>query len=122
MSGASGPRADAARVAWLCASAALVALIVLGLAWEMWLAPLRPGGSWLVLKVVPLLLPLPGILHGRRYTFQWSALAIWPWFVEGAVRAWSDPGPSARLALVEAALALAFVAAAVAYSRSTRPA
>ena len=28
----------------------LVVLIFLCLAWELWLAPLRTGGSWLVLK------------------------------------------------------------------------
>ena len=39
----------------LAASASLVALIVLCVAWEAWLAPLRPGGSWMILKVVPLL-------------------------------------------------------------------
>src|SRR5690606_28653235 len=37
------------------ASVCLIGLIALGLAWELWLAPLRPGGSWLVLKVIPLL-------------------------------------------------------------------
>jgi len=38
--------------------ASLIALIILCLAWELWLAPLRPGGSSLVFKVLPLLLPL----------------------------------------------------------------
>ena len=51
-----------ARLAWLAACAAWIGLILLGLAWELYLAPLRPGGSWLVLKVVPLLLPLMGLL------------------------------------------------------------
>lgn len=111
-----------ARAAWLAALAALLALVFLGLAWELWLAPLRPGGSWLVLKVVPLLAPLPGLLRGRRYTFQWSALAIWFWFAEGATRAVSDRGVSAALALAEALLALGFFAAAVAYLRASRPA
>lgn len=47
--------------------ASLIALIFLGLAWELWLAPLRAGGSLLALKVLPppLLLPLFGILRGR---------------------------------------------------------
>ena len=40
------------------AVASLLALILLTLAWELWLAPLRPGGSWLVLKAAILLLPL----------------------------------------------------------------
>ena len=108
------------RVAWLAACAAWIGLILLGLAWELRLAPLRPGGSWLVLKVVPLLLPLMGLLRGRRYTFKWSSLLVWAYMVEGSLRAASDPGPSARLAILELALGAAFFAAAVAYLRATR--
>ena len=85
----------AARAAWLGAVGFLTALIALCVAWELVLAPVRPGGSWLVLKVVPLLAPLFGVLRGRRYTFQWSTLLIWIYVVEGAVRAWSDTGLSA---------------------------
>ena len=109
-----------ARAAWLAACAAWIGLILLALAWELVLAPLRPGGSWLVLKVLPLLLPLMGLLRGRRYTFKWSTLLVWAYVVEGALRAISDPGPSARLAIVELALATAYFVAAVAYLRATR--
>jgi len=109
-----------ARLAWLAACAAWIGLILLGLAWELYLAPLRPGGSWLVLKVVPLLLPLMGLLRGRRYTFKWSSLLVWACMVEGALRAASDPGPSARLAILELALGAAFFLSAVAYLRATR--
>ena len=109
-----------ARAAWFTACAAWIGLILLGLAWETFLAPLRPGGSWLVFKVLPMLAPLMGLLHGRRYTFKWSSLLVWAYMVEGAVRAASDPGPSARLAVLEIALGAAFFAAAVAYLRSTR--
>jgi uncharacterized membrane protein len=107
-----------ARAAWLAACAAWIGLILLGLAWEMFLAPLRPGGSWLVLKVLPLLMPLMGLLNGRRYTFKWSSLLVWAYLVEGAVRAFSDPGPSARLAVLELVLGVAFFAAAVAFLRA----
>lgn len=108
------PRARAARLA---ASACLLALILLGIAWELRLAPLRPGGSWLVLKVLPLLAPLYGVLHGRRYTYQWATLLIWLYVAEGATRAWSDRAPGAQLAMLELALSLGFFAAAVAYLR-----
>ena len=67
------------------AALSLVLLIALCVAWELWLAPLRPGGSWLVLKVIPLLLPLRGVLKGDNYTMQWSTLLIWLYFTEGAV-------------------------------------
>jgi uncharacterized membrane protein len=95
-----------------------VALIFLGVAWELFLAPIRPGGSWLVLKVLPLLAALPGVLRARRYTLQWSTLVIWLYAAEGATRAYTDQGASAGLAVAEFALALAYFAAAV---RSLRP-
>jgi len=109
------------RAAWLGACVALIALILLCVAWELWLAPVKPGGSWLVLKVLPLLAPLFGILDGRRYTFQWSTLLIWLYAAEGAVRSMTDTGASAQLAVIELTLALGFFAAAVVYLRSTRP-
>lgn len=99
------------------ASAALIALIALCLAWELWLAPQRPGGSWLVLKVLPLLIPLFGILRGKLYTYRWMTLFIIAYFVEGVVRAYSDQGLSAQLAVVEIALALILFASAIAFVR-----
>lgn len=103
----------------LSACASLVALILLCLAWEGWLAPLRSGGSLLILKAVPLLFPLFGILRGKRYTYQWSSMFILLWFTEGAVRAWSDDGLSAGLALAEIALSLTFFFSAIFYARLT---
>ncbi len=111
-----------ARAAWLAASASLVALVFLSLAWELFLAPVKPGGSWLALKALPLLAPLFGVLHGRRYTFQWSTLLIWAYAAEGAARIYTDSGLSAGLAAVELVLALAYFAAAVAYLKATRAA
>lgn len=97
--------------------ASLVGLIFLGLAWELWLAPLRPGGSLLVLKVLPLLLPLFGILHGKIYTYQWSTMLILAYLAEGTVRAWSDRGLSAQLAIAETVLTLVFFGSCVFYVR-----
>ncbi len=86
----------AARAAYCVAVASLIALIFLGLAWELVLAPLRPGGSLLALKILPLLAPLFGILRGRVYTYQWTSMLILAYLAEGAVRAWSDRGMSAH--------------------------
>jgi uncharacterized membrane protein len=97
--------------------ASLLALIALCLAWEIWLAPLRPGGSWLMLKVLPLLLPVRGVLAGRRRTYQWASMFILVYVAEGSVRAWSDHGLAAALALAEAVLALTFFASAVTFAR-----
>ena len=96
----------------LVAVGSLVGLIVLGLAWEMWLAPLRPGGSILALKVLPLVVPLAGLLKNRMYTYRWVSLMVWLYFTEGVVRAWSDVLPLSRaLALLEVLLCLVLFAA-----------
>jgi uncharacterized membrane protein len=95
--------------------------MALCVAWELWLAPLRPGGSFLALKALPLALPLAGIIQGRRYTYQWSSMLILAYLAEGITRAWSDDGASQSLAIIEIVLSLAFFGAAVAYARWTRP-
>lgn len=94
----------------------LLALIVLALAWELWLAPLHPHGSRLALKALPLMLPLAGLLKRRVYTFQWASMMILPYFAEGIVRATTDRGPSVPYAWMEAALAVVFFVACVAYA------
>jgi uncharacterized membrane protein len=105
----------------LAASASLIGLILLSLAWEGWLAPLRPGGSLLILKAAPLLLPLLGILKGNRYTYQWACMFILLYFTEGAVRAWADRGLSAGFAMIEVALTLVFFGVTVMFARLTAP-
>jgi uncharacterized membrane protein len=104
----------------LGSSSSLIALILLCLAWETVLAPLKPGGSLLMLKAVPLLLPLFGILHGKRYTYQWSCMFILFYFTEGVVRAWSDQGLSSQLAMLEVILSVTFFFCAIYYARYTR--
>lgn len=98
----------------LLALGSLIGLIVLGLAWEMWLAPIRPGGSLLALKVLPLCIPLAGIWKNRMYTYRWVSLMVWLYFTEGVVRAWSDKAPGNWLAMTEIVLCLLlFVACAL---------
>ena len=95
----------------------LVGLIVLGLAWELWLAP--TGQRTLAIKVLPLVLPLPGLLRNRLYTYRWLSLLIWIWFIEGVVRAVGDPRPSATLATLEIALSLLVFTACALHVRVT---
>jgi uncharacterized membrane protein len=109
------------RGVYLAACSSLIALIFLCLAWELRLAPVQAGGSWLALKCLPLLAPLFGILNGRRYTYQWASMLILLYFTEGIVRATTEKGPSQWLALSEIALSLIFFCASVAYARLTRP-
>lgn len=105
----------------LLAATSLLLLIALCLAWELWLAPLRPGGSWLVLKAVLLLLPLFGILRGHRYTYQWSSMFILLYLLEGVVRATSDTPPARWLAWGEVILAGTFFVSVVVYARLSAP-
>ncbi len=95
----------------------LVLLILFSVAWELVLDPLRPGGSWLVLKVIPLLLPLRGVLKRDIYTMQWSSMLILLYFTEGIVRATSDKGLSATLGWVEVALTCVFFFCTIFYLR-----
>ena len=98
----------------LLAVLSLTGLIVLGLVWELWLAPLRPGGTLLALKVVPLCIPLAGLLKNRMYTYRWVSLFIWLYFTEGVVRAWGDAAPSCYFAFAEVVLCVVlFIASAL---------
>ena len=105
------------KILYLLASSSLLALILLALAWELWLAPLHPGGSWLVLKAIPLMLPVRGIFKGRRYTYQWSSMLILLYFIEGTVRMFSNTGLVAGLARMETGLALVFFLATMFYAK-----
>lgn len=94
------------RLTQTAAVASLLALIALCIAWELWLAPLRPGGSLLALKALPLVLPLAGLLKRRMYTYRWLSLMIWLYCTEGLVRATSDAAPSRYYAWAEVLLCL----------------
>jgi uncharacterized membrane protein len=101
----------------ILAVGSLLGLVVLGLAWELWLAPLRPQGSWLALKVLPLCVPLAGLLKNRMYTYRWVSLLVWLYFTEGVVRAYSDKAPGNYLAMVEVALCLTLFTACALHVR-----
>jgi uncharacterized membrane protein len=111
---------SSARLYNLTAATSLVALIFLCLAWELWWSPLRPGGSWMALKALPLLAPLPGILRGRRYTHQWTCLLALAYFMEGVVRAMSEQGVAGWLAGAEIVLAGTLFGGTVLYAHATR--
>ncbi|MGE8656943.1 MAG: DUF2069 domain-containing protein [Achromobacter sp.] len=105
----------------LAASVSLFALIVLCVTWETVVAPLRPGGSWMLLKALPLLLPLRGIVRGNLYTYQWAAMLSLLYLMEGAVRAMSDPAPlSVGMAWGEILLSTLFFVSAIFYVRPAK--
>ena len=96
----------------------LVVLIAWLAAWEMFVAPLHPGGSWLALKALPLLIPLGGVIRRDIYTLQWTSMGVLLYFTEGVVRAWSDAAPMSRLmAWGEIVLVVTYFACALLYLR-----
>ncbi len=98
------------------AIASLIWLIGWLVAWEIWVAPLHPGGSLLALKALPLLVPLRGVIKRDLYTLQWSSMVILVYFAEGAVRAWSDELEASRLmAMGEIVLVCVYFACALLY-------
>ena len=109
-------RATIERLRLLCV-ASLVSLIGLGVAWELWLAPLPQGTGMLALKVLPLCLGVAGLLKHRLYTYRWLTLLIWLYFTEGVVRVTGDAGPSQILAGIEVALSVVLFTACSVYIR-----
>ena len=127
------PKADARRASggvppvaavsgvWRTATvAAAAALGLMSIAWEAWLAPLRPGGSLLVLKALPLAVLLPGLARGRVRSFQVCSMLILAYLAEGVVRGMTDAQPSAAFGWIETLLAGAVFAAVLAHMRSLR--
>ncbi len=113
-----GPTDTMQQAPRLLALASLLGLVALGLAWELWLAP--TGSGTLALKVLPLLPALPGLWRGRIYTFRWLSLLVWLYFAEGVVRATTETGLSATLALGQVLLCLLLFAACVLQVRRAR--
>ena len=97
------------------ALASLLALIVLGLAWELWLAP--TGSGTLALKVLPLAFCVAGVLKYRMQTYRWLSLLVWVYVTEGAVRATSDRNGGVPYAIIELLLCLVLFAACAAHIR-----
>jgi uncharacterized membrane protein len=83
-----------------------ILLIVFGLAWELVLDPLRPGGSWLALKVVPLVFALKGLYRANIHTFKWMSLLIWLYVGEALVRIVGLSATERTLAWISLVLAL----------------
>ena len=96
----------------------LVALIVLDVVWDLALAQIKPSGLWTVLKVLPLCIPLAGLLRQRMYTYRWLSLLVWLYFIEGVMRAWSDPVSPRWIPLLEIVLCLVLFGACAAHVRT----
>ena len=89
----------------LIASAATLDLIIVCIAWEWFISPLRPGGSWLILKALPLAVMLPGLWRAKVYTMQWGTMLILIYTTEALVRI-SESGWNFWMALLELVLSV----------------
>lgn len=99
----------------------LLALFVLCILWEIWLAPLRAGGTLLFLKALPLAFAFRGVSKGSLYTIQWASMLVLLYLMEGVVRVMSDPpGPSIAMAWIEIVLSSIFFFAALFYVRPAK--
>jgi uncharacterized membrane protein len=108
----AGPAARRTRA---LAVALLLALVALGLAWELRLAP--TGSGALAIKVAPLALLLPGLLKYRLWSYRALSLLVWLYVAEGLVRATSERGAAVPLAIAEVVLATALFVACAAHVR-----
>ena len=105
-------RQDTLRAVLLLSSLLLALEIVL---WECWLAPLRPGGSMLVLLAVPVLGMSYAAWRRSNYGLQICSILVLVYLTEGVMRAINDRGMSQLLAIIEIVLVALFFFADLAY-------
>lgn len=100
----------------------LIAAIV---SWELGVAPPTPvpRAFWLGLKVVPLLIPLPGLWRGHARVYVLASLLMLLYFCDGVAVAYDALRSNAPAGIAYGAgqtlLALVFVVAATFYARFT---
>lgn len=103
------------------ASGAYLALIAMQLLWHALLPPPNGAGSWALatIAVIPLLLPLKGVLAGSLRSMTWAGYLVMLYLVVGVMEAWANP-PQRIPALLQVVLIMLFVASVLAFSRSDR--
>jgi len=80
-----------------------------------------PGNLlWTAVLLVPLLLPLPGLLRGDRRTCAWATLCVAPYFVYGLTEVVANPAVRGAAAAVLFA-SLAWFVSLVFFLRVSRP-
>jgi len=97
---------------WQRWAVALVAALALFEAlWELWLAPLRPAGSWLAVKSLPLVALWWPLARGSRRARQCASLLLPLYAGEGIVRALTEQGRHSQVAAMATAIAIAALVA-----------
>lgn len=76
-----------------------------------------PRSIALLLLIGPLLIPLHGLLNGRKYTYAWVTLFVWFYFVYGI---WNVVSPDQRgLGIIQIVGSLGLFAGTMLYVRKT---
>jgi len=75
--------------------------------------------AWLVVLLLPLVAPLPGLLRGTRRTYAWATLCVTPYFIYGVTEVIANPSVRGAAAAILFA-SLAWFIALVWYLRLTR--
>ena len=90
-------------------------------AWYGWLSPPTRLPNYLALLALgtPLLLPLRGLLYGRRYTYAWSLFLALGYFAHALIEGYSTP-QDRGLAGLELLLVTLWFVGAVGYVRGAR--
>ena len=78
------------------------------------------GVARLAILLVPLLLPLPGLLRGQRRTYAWATMCVTPYFIYGLTEVIANPAVRAPAGAILFA-SLAWFVTLVNYLRVTRP-
>lgn len=96
-------------------------LLTLILNWFTWLAPPSQVPRSLVLAVlaIPLLFPLRGIIHARRYTHQWIGFLSLLYFTIGVDVWYNHQSVEKTLGMTMVALSLLLLTGSMMYARYT---
>ena len=90
----------------LFSSGGIILLSLWCLVWEGYIAPLNPDVSWVILKSIPIILPLIGVLRNTLRAYQYAVLLVFPYFIEGVVRSYAEAGLYQLMAVGELVLSL----------------
>lgn len=110
--------ADRTKLARYISLTSYALLLLVLTAVNAWIAPSPhfPVGLVLLAVVLPLLLPLRGLLHGRAYTHAWAGYIALPYIAYGVMEWFSNPALSYYAASLTL-LSLVFFISGMAYAR-----
>ena len=98
-----------------------LALVLLQPLWHGLLPRPFGAGSWIlaVVAVLPLLLPLRGVVAGSLRSMTWAGYLAMLYLAIGIMEAWSNP-PQRLPALLQTALVVVYTGAILVFSRRQR--